>query len=67
MENLVDSVCFDMLMGASVSPGLRPNKEEATGHVSSSLETERGDAVLKLFAYFSSVQDSIPGGSAIHI
>ena len=52
-ENLVAGVCFDMLMDTPVSPGLRTNKEEAIGHVSSSQETERDDAVLKLFAYVS--------------
>lgn len=55
------SVCFDVLMGTPVSAGLRFNKKEAIGHVSSSQETERDDAVLKLFTYFPLVQYPIPG------
>lgn len=38
-ENLVARVCFDMVMGTSVSPCLRLHKEEAIGHVSSSQKT----------------------------
>lgn len=46
------SVCFDVLMGTPVSAGLRFNKKEAIGHVSSSQETERDDAVLKRWLIF---------------